>query len=82
MWTDSRYRLYRDPANGVFAGVCAGIARYFGVERKPREVNSITKSVTNLAVGKLHGAGKLSLDEPVSSFFTEWMAGPKQDVTD
>jgi phage shock protein C len=33
MWTDSRYRLYRDPANGVLAGVCAGIAQYFGVER-------------------------------------------------
>jgi phage shock protein C len=35
MWTDSRYRfrLYRDPANGVLAGVCAGIAEYFGLER-------------------------------------------------
>ena len=33
MGIQSRYRLYRDPANGVFAGVCAGIARYFGVER-------------------------------------------------
>jgi phage shock protein C len=33
MWTDSRIRLYRDPANGVLAGVCAGLAQYFGVER-------------------------------------------------
>ena len=35
MWTDSRHRfqLYRDPANGVLAGVCAGIADYFGLER-------------------------------------------------
>jgi phage shock protein C len=33
MWTDSRIRLYRDPARGVLAGVCAGIAQYFGVER-------------------------------------------------
>jgi len=32
MWTDSRVRLYRDPENGVIAGVAAGIARYFGVE--------------------------------------------------
>jgi phage shock protein C len=32
MWTDSRYHLYRDPANGMLAGVCAGIAAYFGVE--------------------------------------------------
>jgi phage shock protein C len=33
MWTDSRYRLYRDPDHGMIAGVCAGIAAYFGVER-------------------------------------------------
>ena len=35
MWTDSRHRfqLYRDPANGMLAGVCAGIADYFGLER-------------------------------------------------
>jgi phage shock protein C len=33
MWTDSRYHLYRDPAHGVLAGVCAGIAEYFGLDR-------------------------------------------------
>src|SRR5271170_2762193 len=33
MWTDSRHRLYRDPENGVLAGVCAGIADYLGAER-------------------------------------------------
>jgi phage shock protein C len=27
----SRQRLYRDPRRGWFAGVCAGIADYFGV---------------------------------------------------
>ena len=26
-------RLYRDRRNGVFLGVCAGIAEYFGIER-------------------------------------------------
>ncbi|TVR95392.1 MAG: envelope stress response membrane protein PspC [Rhodospirillales bacterium] len=26
-------RLFRDPRNGIFLGVCAGIAGYFGVER-------------------------------------------------
>lgn len=32
MWTDStRYHLYRDPGRGVLAGVCAGIAAYFGI---------------------------------------------------
>ena len=33
MWTDSRHHLYRDPENGILAGVCAGIAAYFGLER-------------------------------------------------
>jgi phage shock protein C len=33
MWTQSRYRLYRDPDNGLIAGVCAGIADYLGIER-------------------------------------------------
>ena len=33
MWSDSRHRLYRNPANGYLAGVCAGIADYFGIER-------------------------------------------------
>jgi len=32
MWNDARFRLYRDPENGVVAGVASGIARYFGVE--------------------------------------------------
>ena len=32
MWTDSRIHLYRDPTNGVIAGVCAGIAEYLGIE--------------------------------------------------
>jgi len=29
----SRRRLYRDPANGWLAGVCAGVADYLGVSR-------------------------------------------------
>ena len=33
MWTDSRHHFYRDPQHGVLAGVCAGIADYFGIER-------------------------------------------------
>jgi len=32
MWNDQRYRLYRNPARGIIAGVCAGIADYFGIE--------------------------------------------------
>ena len=45
------------------------------------ESNSITKSLTNLAIGKLAGEGKVSLDEPVQHFFLEWMTGPKQAIT-
>ncbi|MFT5881162.1 MAG: phage shock protein C [Moritella sp.] len=25
-------KLYRDPKNGIFGGVCAGLAEYFGIE--------------------------------------------------
>ncbi len=32
MWNDARSRLYREPDNGVIAGVAAGIARDFGSE--------------------------------------------------
>lgn len=28
------HRLYRDPANGILAGVCAGLANYFGLNRR------------------------------------------------
>lgn len=30
-WDGRRFRLYRDPARGWLAGVCAGIAGYFGI---------------------------------------------------
>ena len=33
MWSDSRTRLYRDPDHGVLAGVCTGLAAYFGIDR-------------------------------------------------
>jgi phage shock protein C len=33
MWNAPRYRLYRDPGHGMIAGVCAGIADYFGITR-------------------------------------------------
>jgi phage shock protein C len=32
MVTDTRHRFYRDPENGLLAGVCAGIADYLGAE--------------------------------------------------
>lgn len=48
---------------------------------KAIETNSVTKSMTNLAVGKLVDQGKLKISEPVSTFYPEWLAGPKQQVT-
>lgn len=43
---------------------------------------SMTKSVVNLAVGRLVTTGAIrSLDEPVSRFYPEWRRGPKAAVT-
>jgi CubicO group peptidase (beta-lactamase class C family) len=50
-------------------------------ESKAVQTNSITKSLTGLAIGKLVTENKLSLDEKVSTFFCDWLAGPKQEVT-
>lgn len=33
MEAETRSRLYREPEHGMVAGVCAGIAQYFGLER-------------------------------------------------
>ena len=33
MGNQTPYRLYRNPQTGLLAGVCAGIADYFGIDR-------------------------------------------------
>jgi CubicO group peptidase (beta-lactamase class C family) len=55
---------------------------YFGKPQGPIEAMSATKSVVNLAIGRLIDTGKLrSLDQPVSELFPEWRQGKKRDIT-
>ncbi len=54
----------------------------FGKKRGPIHAMSATKSVVNLAVGRLIDEGKIkSLDQPVSDFFLEWRQGRKRKIT-
>jgi CubicO group peptidase (beta-lactamase class C family) len=54
----------------------------FGRERGPIEAKSVTKSVVNLAIGRLIDQGKIrSLDQPVMDFYPEWNQGRKKLIT-
>lgn len=49
---------------------------------EPMDAMSATKSVVNLAIGKLITDKKLvSIDEPVYKFFPEWNQGMKKEIT-
>jgi CubicO group peptidase (beta-lactamase class C family) len=51
-------------------------------ERRPIEAMSATKSIVNLAVGRLLTQGRLeSIETPVHAFFPEWNQGLKAEVT-
>jgi len=55
---------------------------YFGKPVEPIEAMSATKSVVNLAIGKLITDGKIkSLDQPVWEFYPEWRQGRKKNIT-
>ncbi|MBS1489033.1 MAG: serine hydrolase [Bacteroidetes bacterium] len=55
---------------------------YFGKEPKKIEAMSSTKSIVNLAIGKLITDGLLtSIDQPVYEFYPEWKQGMKKDIT-
>lgn len=55
---------------------------YFDKPRTKIEAMSATKSIVNLAIGKLLQSRKIkSLDQPVSDFFPEWKQGGKKDIT-
>jgi CubicO group peptidase (beta-lactamase class C family) len=57
-------------------------AWYAGGERRRIEAMSATKSIVNLAVGRLVTQGIIpSIDAPVHSFFPEWNEGLKASVT-
>ena len=54
----------------------------FGTPAGPIEAMSATKSIVNLAVGRLIDQGKIkSLDQPVGDFFNEWRQGRKAKIT-
>lgn len=54
----------------------------FGKPQEPIEIMSVTKSVANLAIGRLVTTGRLfSADVPVSTWFPEWKQGKKASVT-
>jgi CubicO group peptidase (beta-lactamase class C family) len=55
---------------------------YFGKPEGPIEAMSATKSIVNLAIGRLLDTGALhSLDQPVSELFPEWRQGKKRTIT-
>jgi CubicO group peptidase (beta-lactamase class C family) len=54
----------------------------FGKPRGPIEAMSATKSIVNLAIGRLIDQGKIrSLDQPVCDFYPEWRQGRKRQIT-
>lgn len=58
------------------------LATHFDTEPVPIEAMSVTKSVVNLAIGRLFTEGLVSsLDQPVHAYFPEWRQGRKQDIT-
>jgi CubicO group peptidase (beta-lactamase class C family) len=57
-------------------------AWYFGKAPKRIEAMSATKSIVNLAIGRLVTTGAIrSIDEPVSKYYPEWKQGRKQAIT-
>ena len=57
-------------------------AWYFGKEPKRIEAMSATKSIANLAIGRLVTTGAIrSVDDPVSKYYPEWKQGAKRAIT-
>lgn len=55
---------------------------YFGGQPKPVCAMSSTKSISNLAIGKLLTDRLLkSIDQPLTDFYPEWKQGMKKDIT-
>ena len=55
---------------------------YFGKSPELIETMSVTKSIVNLAIGRLITLGLLeSVDVPVYTFYPEWKQGLKQKIT-
>jgi hypothetical protein len=56
--------------------------KHFFGSTGPHSIQSITKSVTSLAIGKLIETGKIPTeDTPISTWYPEWNVEPKAQVT-
>jgi CubicO group peptidase (beta-lactamase class C family) len=78
-------RLARDRGSSCFAvvrrGKLAGDWNWGTPRTTPREVFSITKSVTSALVGIAARDGLLDLDDHVAGYVPEWFGTASQDVT-
>jgi CubicO group peptidase (beta-lactamase class C family) len=55
---------------------------YFGKKPNRIEAMSATKSIVNLAIGRLVTTGAIpSIDDPVSKYYPEWNQGRKRTIT-
>lgn len=58
------------------------LSRDYAGPPTPIPAMSVTKSIANLAIGRLLTTGRLrSLDTPLATFFPEWQGGPKAAIT-
>ena len=64
----------------VLAGDRVVVARNFGRVPEVLDTKSVTKGFVGLAIAFLIAEGKLTLDQPLSSWFEEWKDGPKSKV--
>ncbi len=64
----------------VLAGDRVVVARTFGRVPEALDTKSVTKGFVGVAIGFLLAEGKLTLDQPLSTWFKEWKDGPKSKV--
>lgn len=58
------------------------LSQYYSGAPAPIPAMSVTKSIANLAIGRMLTTGRLrSLDTPMAAFFPEWQGGPKAGIT-
>lgn len=53
----------------------------FGKPARPIEAMSATKSVVNLAIGRLVTTEMLRVDDPVAKFYPAWRGSPREAIT-
>jgi CubicO group peptidase (beta-lactamase class C family) len=64
----------------IVAGDRVVVARAFGHPPRAMDIKSVTKGFTGFAIGFLIAEGKLSLDQPLSTWFPDWKEGKKAKV--